>query len=70
MWIMYRVGVLLVAGPHLHALKHVQEVVHARQMLDVLENGHQQSGYDGDGPGQHDSCKTRPPEVQETLIGN
>lgn len=32
---------------HLQALQHIEEVVHARQALDVLEDGHQQRRSDG-----------------------
>lgn len=40
--------------PDLHALQHVEEVVHAGQVLDVLEDGDQQSGSDGERAGhQH-----------------
>ena len=53
--------------PDLHALQHVQEVVHARQVLDVLEDGDQQGGSDGEGAGQQHSSETRPAQVQETL---
>lgn len=53
--------------PDLHALKHVEEVVHARQVLYVLEDGNQQGGGDGQGAGQQHTSKTRPAQVQETL---
>lgn len=51
----------LMTGPDLHALKHIEEVVHACQMLNILENGHQQSRCDGDGTGQQHPSETRPP---------
>lgn len=51
----------------LHALKHVEEVVHPRQMLNVLKNGDQQSRRNGDGAGEQHPSKTGPPKVQETL---
>lgn len=51
----------------LHALKHVEEVVHPCQMLNILKNGDQQSRCDGDGAGQQHSSKPGPPKVQETL---
>lgn len=53
--------------PDLHALQHVEEVIHARQVLHVLEDGHQQRGSDGNGAGQQHPSKTRPAQVQETL---
>lgn len=53
---------------HLHTLKHIQEVVHASQMLHILENGNQQSRCDGDGAGQKHSGKSGPLQVQETLV--
>lgn len=53
--------------PDLHALEHVEEVVHPRQMMNILKNGHQQSGRDGDGAGQQHSGKPGPPQVQEAL---
>lgn len=51
----------------LHALQHVEEVVHACQMLHVLEDGDQQGGSDGEGTGQQHPGETRPAQVQETL---
>lgn len=36
-----------IALPDLHALQHVEEVVHACQVIDVLEDGDQQRGCDG-----------------------
>lgn len=51
----------------LHALKDVKEVVHPREMLNILKNGHQQRGDDGNRPGQYNSSKTGPAQVQETL---
>ncbi|TNN73362.1 hypothetical protein EYF80_016525 [Liparis tanakae] len=39
---------------------HVEEVIHARQVLHVLEDGHQQGGRDGDGAGQQHPSETRP----------
>lgn len=51
----------------LHALQHVEEVVHARQVLYVLEDGDQQRGSDGEGAGQQHPSETRPAQVQETL---
>lgn len=53
--------------PDLHALKHIEEVIHARQVLNILKNGYQQGRRDGDGAGEQHSCKTGPPQVQETL---
>lgn len=53
--------------PDLHALQHIEEVVHPCQMLHVLEDGHEQSGSDGEGTGQQHPSKTRPAQVQETL---
>lgn len=35
------------AETHLQALEHIEEVVHARQALHVLEDGHQQCRNDG-----------------------
>lgn len=52
---------------NLHALEHVEEVVHARQVPHILENGHQQGGSDGEGAGQQNPSETRPTQVQETL---
>ena len=52
---------------NLHALQHVQEVVHARQVGDVLEDGHQQGGRDGDGAGQQHPGETGPAQVQKAL---
>lgn len=51
----------------LHALQHVEEVIHARQMLYVLEDGNQQGGSDGQGAGQQHPSETRPAQVQEAL---
>lgn len=51
----------------LHALQHVEEVVHARQVMDVLEDGDQQRGCDGQGTGQQHPSETRPAQVQEAL---
>lgn len=36
-------------------------------MFNVLENGHQQCGRDGDGTGQQNPSKTGPAQVQKTL---
>lgn len=55
------------ALPDLHALQHVEEVVHARQVLRVLKDGHQQGGSDGKRAGQQHPSETRPAQVQETL---
>lgn len=41
----------------LHALEHIEEVVHARQALRVLEDGDQQGGRDGEGAGQQHPSK-------------
>ena len=54
----------------LQALQHVQEVVHPRQLGDVLEDGHQQGGRDGDGAGEQHPGKTGPLQVQESLEEN
>lgn len=51
----------------LQALQHIQKVIHPSQMVNILENGDQQCRCDGDGAGQQHPCKTRPPQVQETL---
>lgn len=48
-------------GANLHALKHIEEVVHPRQMLNILKDGDQQCRCDGDGAGQQHPRKTRPP---------
>lgn len=53
--------------PDLHALQHVEEVVHACEMMHVLKDGHQQGGGDGEGAGQQHPGETRPAQVQETL---
>lgn len=53
--------------PHLHALQHVEEVVHAGQGLHVLKHGDQQSGDDSDGASEEDPGEARPLEVQEAL---
>ena len=42
----------------LQALQHVEEVVHPRQAGDILEDGYQQRGRDGDGSGEQHPCKT------------
>lgn len=52
---------------NLHALKDIEEVVHPCEMLNILKNGHQQCGNDGDWAGQQNSRKTGPAQVQETL---
>lgn len=54
-------------APDLQTLQDIEEVVHARQVLHVLEDGHQQGGGDGDGTGQQHPGETRPAQVQETL---
>lgn len=54
----------------LHALKYIEEVVHPCEMLNILKNGHQQCGNDGDRAGQQNSRKTGPAQVQETLQGH
>lgn len=53
--------------PDLHALQHIEEVVHACQVLYVLEDGNQQGGGDGQGAGQQHTSETWPAQVQETL---
>jgi len=55
---------------HLQALQHVEEVVHPRQAADVLEDGHQQRGRDGDGAREQHPRKARPAQVQEALEEN
>ena len=57
------------AGSHLHALEDVQEVVHSRQALYVLEDGHQEGRGERQGAGQQDPGETRPAQVKETLKG-
>lgn len=52
---------------HLHTLKHIQEVIHACQMLNILENCHQQGGRDGNGASKEHPSKARPAKVQEAL---
>lgn len=52
---------------HLHALKNVKEVVHPRQMTNILKNCDKQCRRDGNGAGQQHPSKTGPPKVQETL---
>lgn len=49
--------------PDLQALQHIEEVVHARQVLDVLEDGNQQSRSDGEGAGQQYASKAGPAQV-------
>lgn len=43
---------------HLQALQHIEEVVHARQVLDVLEDGHKKCGSNGQRAGQQNSRKS------------
>ena len=52
----------------LHALEYIEEVVHSRQMLNILKYGDQQSWGDGDGSSQQHPGKTGPAQVQETLL--
>lgn len=52
---------------HLHALKHVKEVVHPCQVMNILKNRNEKSRRDGDGAGQQHPSKTGPPKVQEAL---
>lgn len=47
--------------PDLHALKHIEEVVHPCQMLNILKNSYQQCRRDGNRAGQQHSGKTGPP---------
>ncbi len=47
--------------PDLQALKHIQEVIHPRQMLNILKDGYQQSRCDGDGAGKQHPRKPGPP---------
>lgn len=46
------------AETHLQALQHIEEIVHACQVLDILENGHKKSGSDGQRSGQQNSRKS------------
>lgn len=45
----------------------VQDVVHARQVLDAAEEGQTESGHYGDGPREEDALPPRPLQVQEAL---
>lgn len=59
--------VITLVSPDLHALKHIEEVVHPRQMVNVLENGDEERWRDSDGTGQQHPSKTRPLQVQKPL---
>ena len=52
---------------HLEAHEDVEEVVHARQVLHILEDGHEQRGGDGDGAREQHPGKAGPAQVQEAL---
>ncbi len=58
---------LSVSCIYLHALQHVQEVVHAGEMLHILEDGHQERGKDGDGARQQHASEAGPAQVQKAL---
>lgn len=49
------------------ALQDVEQVIHACEVADILESGHEDRGQDGKGAGEEHPGETGPAELQEAL---
>lgn len=53
--------------PYQDALQDVEQVIHAREVADILEGGHKDGGQDGEGAGEDHPGEAGPAELQEAL---
>lgn len=54
-------------SPYQDALEDVEQVVHAREVADILEGSHENGGQDGKGAGEEHPGEAGPAELQEAL---
>lgn len=54
-------------SPYQDALQDVEQVIHACEVADILENSHEDSGQDGKRASEEHPAEAGPAELQEAL---